>query len=275
MYFAGNIKLLRKRRGRTQDDVAFALNMKRSTLSGYENKVAEPGIEALIAFSLYFKIAIDTLLKVDLCALRDSELNQIERGFDMFYTGGNLRVLATTVDSDNEENIELVNEKASAGYATGFADPEYIRILPAFQLPFLSKQKKYRSFEISGDSMLPIPSGSLVTGEFVQDWSLIRNGHAYIVLTINDGLVFKIIQNLLDTEGKLKAFSLNPMYEPYDVDGKDIREVWRFVHYISSEMPEPNLPREELTKTVIQLRKDVDMIRKELGQTPRLPFPDE
>lgn len=275
MYFAGNIKLLRKRRGRTQDDVAFALNMKRSTLSGYENKVAEPGIEALIAFSQYFKIAIDTLLKVDLPALRESELIQIERGFDMFYSGSNLRVLTTTVDSGNDENIELVNEKASAGYATGFADPEYIRILPAFQLPFLSRQKKYRSFEISGDSMLPIPSGSLVTGEFVQDWNMIRNGQAYIVLTINDGIVFKILHNLLDTERKLRAYSLNPLYEPYDIDGKDIREVWRFVHYISSEMPEPNLPREELAKTVIQLRKDVDMIRKELGQTPRLPFPEE
>ena len=47
MYFASNIKFLRKRRGRTQDDVAFALNLKRSTLSGYENGVAQPGIEIL------------------------------------------------------------------------------------------------------------------------------------------------------------------------------------------------------------------------------------
>ena len=44
MYFASNIKFLRKRRGRTQDDVAFALNLKRSTLSGYENGVAQPGM---------------------------------------------------------------------------------------------------------------------------------------------------------------------------------------------------------------------------------------
>ena len=50
MYFASNIKFLRKRRGRTQDDVAFALNLKRSTLSGYENGVAQPGIEILISF---------------------------------------------------------------------------------------------------------------------------------------------------------------------------------------------------------------------------------
>lgn len=275
MYFAKNIKLLRKRRGRTQDDVAVALDMKRSTLSGYENEVAQPGIEALIAFSKYYKISVDTLLKIDFSALKESELSQLEKGYDTFYSGSNLRILATTVDSGNEENIELVNEKASAGYTTGFADPEYLKVLPAFQLPFLSKQKKYRAFQISGDSMLPIPSGSLVTGEFVQNWNLIRDGQAYIILTLTDGLVFKVVQNLLKKEGKLRAYSLNQLYEPYDIDGKEIREVWRFVHYISSEMPEPNLPREELAKAVAQLKRDVDMIKHEIGvNPPRLPFPD-
>jgi transcriptional regulator with XRE-family HTH domain len=275
MYFAGNIKLLRKRRGRTQDDIAFALKMKRSTLSGYENKVAEPGIEALIAFSKYYKVAVDTLLKVDLAELKESEILQIERGYDVFYSGGKLRVLATTVDQGNEENIELVNEKASAGYMAGFADPEYLKILPAFQLPFLSKQKKYRAFQISGDSMLPIPSGSMVTGEYVQNWNMIRDGQAYIILTISDGLVFKIVHNLLKTEGKFRLYSLNPLFEPYDIDGKDIREVWKFVHYISSEMPEPNLPREQLENTVFQLKKDVEMIKREMGTNPpKLPFPE-
>ena len=52
MYFSSNIKLLRKHRGRTQDDVAFALGMKRSTYSGYENEIAEPGLDALVSFLL-------------------------------------------------------------------------------------------------------------------------------------------------------------------------------------------------------------------------------
>ena len=60
MLFSTNIKFLRKRRSKTQDDVATALNMKRSTLSGYENEVSEPNIEALIALSKYFNVAIDT-----------------------------------------------------------------------------------------------------------------------------------------------------------------------------------------------------------------------
>lgn len=79
MFFSSNIKFLRKRMGRTQDDVAFSLGTKRSTLSGYENSIAEPGMEALVGFSAYFNVAIDTLVKVDLTQLPESQLRQLER----------------------------------------------------------------------------------------------------------------------------------------------------------------------------------------------------
>jgi len=265
MNFNTNIRFLRKRRGRTQDDMAFALGMKRSTLSGYENQVAQPGIEALIAFSRYFSVAIDTLLTVDLTSLSESQLSQLERGYDVYIKGSNLRVLTTTVDSHNNENIELVEEKAKAGYATGFADPEYIKVLPAFQLPFLSRNKKYRSFQISGDSMLPIPDKSFVTGEYVVDWNFIRSHQPYIILTRDEGVVFKIAENKLKEEGILSLHSLNPLYDPYDLQASDIREVWKFVHYISSEMPEPSRERDALSDTVKQLQKEVQAIQMRLN----------
>lgn len=251
--------------GRTQDDVAFSLNMKRSTLSGYENNVAEPGIEALVAFSKYFNVAIDTLVKVDLSKLPESQLRQLERGFDVHIQGSNLRVLATTVGNDNVENIELVNERAKAGYTSGFADPEYISVLPTFRLPFLSREKKYRTFQINGDSMLPIPHGSWVTGVFVQDWSTIRDRDAYIILTVEDGIVFKVIESHLKTEGKLTLHSLNPTYDPYSISAGDIREVWQFVHYISSEIPE-NTPIDtyQLAQTVKKLKEEVKAIQTKL-----------
>ena len=107
MYFNSNIKFLRKHRNRTQDDVAFALQMKRSTLSGYENGVSEPNLEALVAFSKYFGIAIDTLVKVDLSSINPIQLSQLERGYDVHLKGSNLRVLATTVNNDNDENIDM------------------------------------------------------------------------------------------------------------------------------------------------------------------------
>lgn len=264
MYFASNIKLLRKRKGKTQDDVAYALNMKRSTLSGYENRISDPGIEVLTAFSDYFSVAIDTLIRVNLSDLKESQLLQLERGTDIFLRGSNLRIIATTVDKDNTDNIELVSEKAKAGYKSGFADPEFIRILPTFQLPFLSRQKKYRTFQISGDSMLPIPDKSYVTGEFVEDWITIKNRHAYIILTMEDGVVFKVVENQIDKKGIISLYSLNELYEPYDINVKDIREIWKFVHYISPELPEPANTQSSLMAEIKALKKDMKAIQTRL-----------
>jgi transcriptional regulator with XRE-family HTH domain len=266
MYFASNIKFLRKRRGRTQDDVASALQMKRPTLSGYENGVAQPGIEALVAFSGYYNISLDTMLKVDLTRLSESQLGELERGYDAYIKGSNLRVLATTVTPDNRENIELVNEKARAGYTTGFADPEFISDLPMFNLPFLSRERKYRTFQLKGDSMLPIPDKSWVTGEFLHDWHEIKSGKAYIILTTGDGIVFKVVENNIEKSGRLVLFSLNPLYEPYEVHINDVREIWKFVHYISDELPEPVLPEKKLLRTVATMKQDLYQLKKSIGR---------
>lgn len=250
---------------RTQDDVATYLEMKRSTLSGYENGVAQPAMEAMIAFSNYFNIAIDTLIRVDLSSLPESQMRQLERGYDVFLSGSNLRVLTTTVGKDNEENIELVSEKAKAGYKSGFADPEYISVLPTFRLPFLSKQKKYRTFQVTGDSMLPIPDGSWVTGVFVQDWNTIRNKDAYIILTIEEGIVFKVVENMIKSDGKLVLHSLNPAYDPFDILAKDIREIWQFVNFISSEIPDnERVIQSQLVKSVQAMKQEIKAIQVRL-----------
>jgi len=266
MYFSSNIKLLRKRRARTQDDVAVTLGMKRSTLSGYENGIAQPNLEALIAFSKYFRVAIDTLITVDLLKLSESQMSELERGFDVYIKGSNLRVLATTVDSQNNENIEMVAEKAKAGYMSGYADPEFISELPVFQFPLLSKNRKYRTFQISGDSMYPIPDGSWVTGEFVQDWNLLDNGHACIVFTTDNGIVFKIVENLISREQKLRLYSLNPLYEPYEVPIENVKEIWRFVNYISMEIPDPAIPRDDVLRTLASMKHDMNRLKDKLGE---------
>ena len=61
MTFNENIKLLRKRKNRTQDVVAAELGFSRSTLNSYENgAIVNPTVESLVAFSNYFKISITT-----------------------------------------------------------------------------------------------------------------------------------------------------------------------------------------------------------------------
>ncbi|MCK4751599.1 MAG: helix-turn-helix domain-containing protein [Bacteroidales bacterium] len=269
MYFDSNIKFLRKRKKRTQDEVAEQLRMKRSTLSGYENRVAQPGLDVLLLFSDYYRIAVDTLLKVELSKLSETQLRQLEHGEDVFLRGGNLRVLASTVNADNQENIELVPVKAQAGYTNGFADPEYISELQVFQLPFLSGERKYRTFQLKGDSMLPIPEKAWVTGEYVLNWTELKTGEACVVLTMDDGIVFKIIENRIEGDGMFILYSLNPLYEPYQINVSEIREVWRFVHFISHEIPEPVIPENQLVRTVAGLKQDLDRLKLRIPENDR------
>lgn len=265
LFFRTNIKLLRQRRKRTQDEVAFALSMKRTTLSGYENGVAEPSMEALLSFADYYKMSIDTLVRTDLTSLTERQLTELELGSDVYMRGSQLRVLTTQVDKDEKENIELVNEKAKAGYATGYADPDYIQQLPAFSLPFLHRERKYRTFQISGDSMLPIPSGAYITGEYVMDWQSIKSGSPCIILTESEGVVFKVVENNLKERRSLLLKSLNPLYSPYEMPAKEVKEVWRFVHYICTQMPDPALPPNEIINTLVRLQEDVDKLKRSNG----------
>lgn len=265
MFFSSNIKILRKRIGKTQEEMASILNLKRPTYSGYENNISFPTAETLLAFSNFYKIAIDTLFRVDFATLTNREMQMLETGTDVFLKGSNLRILVSTVDANNEDNIELVTEKAKAGYRAGYADPEYISVLPAFNLPFLSREKKYRTFQISGDSMLPIPDGAYVTGEFVQDWESIRNKHAYIFLTYDDGIVFKVAENNIREKGTLTLHSLNTFYKPYEVSVKDFREVWKFVNFISPQLPETRPTENELLDSISELKEEVKNIKNKLS----------
>ncbi|MCC7231836.1 MAG: helix-turn-helix transcriptional regulator [Bacteroidia bacterium] len=265
MYFNTNIKILRKRRNRTQDIVAGELGISRSTINSYENgSIRNPTLDALMLFSKYFHISIDTLVKVDLARLSGFQLSELEKGHDVYVTGSRLRVLATTVDSQNRENIEVVPLKAKAGYRNGFADPEYIKKLPAFQLPLLLSDRKYRMFQISGDSMLPIPDKSWVIGEYLENWYDIKDDQAYIILTQDEGIVFKIAVNQLRKKKTLLLKSLNTEYESYEVPVNEVREVWKFCNYMSNELPEQSLVKDELLHKLASLEKEVKGIKSVL-----------
>lgn len=260
MYFASNLKLLRNSLGISQEEMSQNIGVTRSSLSAYEVGTAVPSYENLIKISDFFRVSIDKFLKTDLMALSQPQLDEIMSGHDIDITGNKIRVLATTVDEDNNERVEVIPEKASAGYTAGYADPDYIKVLPTFSMPFLSKEKKYRSFQISGDSMPPVPSGSYVTGEFVQNWNMIKNGMPYIVLTKNDGIVFKQLYNHLKEEQTLRFVSTNPLYEPYDLPISEIIEVWKFVNYVASEPPE-SPTGENLSNAVSQLQHEMKQIK--------------
>ena len=260
-FFSSNLKVLRKRKKHSQEDMAEQIGITRSSQSAYEIGNAEPNFDTLLKMSKFFNFPVDLLLKEDLSAYSELRLQNIESGYEVDITGRQLRVLTSTVDANNDENIELVSVSAKAGYTAGYSDPEYIKVLPTFQLPFLSKQKKYRTFPINGDSMPPVSHGSYVTGEFIQNWEFIQSGYPYIIITKDDGIVFKVAYNHIKDKKTLLLCSTNPDYQPYEISIAEVLEVWKFTNYISSQLPEPNLSRDKLAETVLQLQKDMAYLK--------------
>lgn len=252
-----NLKLLRKRKNISQEEVATKLGLTRSSYSGYENSVAEPSLDNLVLFSKFFGVSIDELLKADFEKYKLSDWDRLDKGLSVDVKGNKLRVLSTVVDLNNEELIEMIPVKASAGYTAGYADPDYLKVLPTFNLPFLSKDRKYRSFPIKGDSMPPVVEGSFVVGEFVQNWMSIRNGTPCVVVTKDEGIVFKVVHNMLSSDQTFQLCSTNPFYKPYSVHVNDVIEMWKFVNYISPELPEIRLDDNELSQSIKSLQKEI------------------
>lgn len=220
MLLPDNLKYLRKKKKLSQQQLADILQIPRTTLGDYERGHTEPNIELLLTITDHFEVSVDDLLRRKL-ANKDLEI----------ISNDNLKVLAISVNDDNEGNIELVDTMAEAGYLESFQDPEYIRDLPKLRFPNIP-EGTYRGFEIHGDSMLPLESGSIVICSFVESLRDVKNDHTYVVASQRDGLVFKRVRN--DPVNQcLVLISDNDRYLPYEIAYEDVDELWAYYAHLS------------------------------------------
>lgn len=206
-----NLKYLRKLRGWTQEEFAQRLNVKRSLIGAYEEERADPRIELLEQVAQLFKLTLDELLLKDLSvSMQTGNYLQKRRMQKMAVVDRNL--------------IHFVPVKAAAGYLTSYADSEFIDELNTFTLPMLTGGQ-FRAFEIIGDSMLPTPSGSIIVGEKIDSVDEVKNGAAYIVVSKNEGIVYKRIQK----NSKAKTSSRLRVIIQVTIHTKSIRKMlWSF-----------------------------------------------
>lgn len=215
-----NIAHLRHLRGVSQEYLANDLNITRSRLSSWEEHRAEPPIDLIVRLSEYFNVSIDSLLKIDLTKVNDLR--------DLLKIGGNRILFPVMVDGEGKDLVELVPIRASAGYLQGYSDESFIESLPRISLPF-TDSGKFRGFPIQGDSMPPIEQGAYIIGKYVEELTDIKDGRTYVVLTQNDGLVYKRLYNKIEEDGTIHLHSDNKAYYPYQVKPEEVFELWSFV----------------------------------------------
>jgi len=251
MSIAGkNLKYLRKLRGWTQEEFSNKLGIKRSLIGAYEEERAEPRLEVLEIISDMFKVTLDELLRKDLSITQGSNYLAKRRQLKMMSADRNI--------------IHFVPVKAAAGYLAGYADSEFIDELNTFTLPMLTGGN-YRAFEIIGDSMMPTPSGSIIVGEKVENIDDVKSNLAYIVVSKNEGIVYKRVVKNNKVKNKLTLVSDNPAYQPYQVNGHDILEMWQAQAIINKVTQQQRWDVNTLANLVNNLQDQVSSMAKKMN----------
>lgn len=216
---AKNIRILRDMKKLSQEQLAEELGINRSRLGAYEEGRNEPPIDLIIAIAGFFQISIDALIRGDLSKTDPEALMKI---------GKNRILFPVLIDKDNNDVVEVVPIKACAGYLNGYADPQFIEDLPIMSLPF-KIIGKHRAFGIKGDSMPPLKEGAIIIGKYTESLEDVKDGQTYIVLTKDDGLVYKRLYREKKKQIAFEFHSDNTAYHPYSVSSENILEVWSFV----------------------------------------------
>ena len=112
--------------------------------------------------------------------------------------------------------------------------------------------------------MLPLQSGTLVIGEYLENWIDVKPGETYIFITRSEGIVYKRAGNKFKENKSVKLISDNPVYEPYSVQADDILEIWKSKAYISTVFPEPapEPTLETLTAMISQMQKSISGLQQ-------------
>lgn len=240
-----NLKYLRKLRGWTQEEFANKLGIKRSLVGAYEEERADPRIDVLEKLGDMFKLTLDDLLRKDLSEVKGNYL--AKRRQQKLMSENNL--------------IHFVPVKAAAGYLAGYADTEFIDELNTFTLPMLAGGN-YRAFEIVGDSMLPTPSGSIIVGEKINNLDEAKNSSAFIVVSRNEGIVYKRVEKSNRNKSKITLVSDNPSYQPYQVNAEDILELWQAQMVITKVASQQRWDVNQLASLVSNLQEQVTVLKK-------------
>ncbi|SIN83372.1 XRE family transcriptional regulator [Algoriphagus halophilus] len=234
-FLSSNLKLLRKQKGITQNELAEKLAVQRTMISAYEDGRSEPKLQTLKLLSEILDVGLEELLDHD---IETKGRKAIQK------RGINILTIAT---NDEKENITMVPQKASAGYLNGYSDPEYMESLPQFNLPNLSQNATYRAFELAGDSMLPLIPGTIVIGSYVDQLKDIKSGKTYVLVTATEGVVYKRVFNYLNENGKLFLVSDNDHYKPFEIRAEDVLEAWESKAFISTDFPNPGDKKKPIT----------------------------
>jgi SOS-response transcriptional repressor LexA len=111
--------------------------------------------------------------------------------------------------------------------------------------------------------MEPIKSGSYIICEYLGNWEEIYDGKPYILISKDEGIVYKRLYNKVNESGEIVLKSDNPDYSPYTIKVEEIHEIWKALGFISFDLPEPSdFNPNKLYSMIQEMKNDIDKLKK-------------
>lgn len=136
--------------------------------------------------------------------------------------------------------VPMVDQRAHAGYLSGFADPDYEEELPkvAFMVPDREFKGKYLSFEVVGDSMDNGSSDSYLQGDkllcrevqrHLWQGKLHYKKYDFVIVHREMGILIKRIIDHDVERGVITLHSLNELYQDFTVSLDDVAQLFNVI----------------------------------------------
>jgi hypothetical protein len=99
----------------------------------------------------------------------------------------------------------------------------------------------------------------------VEDLEEVRSNQTYIVVSRNEGIVYKRVLKNNKSKTKLTMVSDNTAYQPYHVNADDVLEVWKAQMVISKANTQQRWDVNQLASLVSNLQDQVSVLRKKMN----------
>jgi transcriptional regulator with XRE-family HTH domain len=248
IYFAQNLKHLRKRSSKTQEQLGQDVRLGRTTIANYEAGLSSPtDPEVLVRLSHLFDVSIDELLTRDLSrafantavpfvqppALADVFFPQVPAG--PWPQGAAIPAAAT------EAQVPCIPKEAAGTYAASRSDKSWLDTLPLYTMPGL-RAGTHRLFEVPDASMAPrFGTGDRLVCRRVTALEELLDGCPYILVTAA-GYFLRRVSYRPHEGAALRLIADEPLAAagaPHTVRREALLELWVVESVLSSDLAPP------------------------------------
>lgn len=158
---------------------------------------------------------------------------------------------------NNSKLIPYIKNGVVKEYLANCQKSDYLRSLPTLSLPFITTDKN-RAFEMGNDFPM---QNSIVVGTGISDWSDIHDGKFYVLVTTQQGVIYRRVYNQVKIKGALLLSSDNSNIPSFEISIKDVVEIWEVNSFISQQLPEPHISLERVKSLVDDLTIELDRLK--------------